>query len=178
MALTLEIFKSTGNPEVSEIVTNSNFKLDGQANSVAEYYLYPIARPEDNNLLSESFANVIFAKFSGTYTKFARPRWKIEVPDLTLDKCKLFIGRRNIYSEPDGSYDGTLSYLNNQTVYLFPATGLINPTNATSYEYEWLTNQTIFTDYLVSQLLIEPGQDTDIGNIAPVKITLEVDLYE
>jgi len=178
MTLTIELFKSTGTPETSEIVTNNNFKVDGQANSLAEYYFYPITRPEGSDLLSESFANMIFAKLSGTYTKFSRPRWKIEVPDLTLDKAKLFVGRRNVYAEPDGSYDGSLAYLNDTTVYLFPNTGLTDPTNATSFKYDWTTNQTVFSDYLVMQLLTESGSDTDIGNIQPIKITLEVDLSE
>jgi len=175
---TIELFESTGSPEAQEVTTNKNLKSTGSPTSSAEYYLYPIRRPEGSTLLSNSFTNNLYAKVSGTYSKITRPRWKIDVPDTTSDNVRLFYAMRDQYFQPMSGYDGSLTHLNNTVKYLFPRTGNTSPSTTTEYKYEHTANQTIYTDYLVMQLLVEPSAEDDVGNIEPIKITFEFDLYE
>lgn len=196
MTLQIEIFKSTGNPETSEIITNNNFKSSGLANSQSAYWTVPVRRPEDPELLTYSFTNIIYGKFSGTWSQFRRPRWVIDIPNLITESnvppqdeveydtndealftgsTKLFLGRRDIYVPPTNDIDGTLQYHNNKSLVLYPNTSTGGPGSATSHNQFWNGNTTGYTDYLYMQLVVERSA---LNNIEPIKITFQVDLYE
>ena len=166
---TIELFESTGAIEAQEVTTNKNHKSTGQPSSVAQYYLYPVRRPGDGSgvLLTSSFTNNLFAKVSGVYSKIRRPRWKIEVPNLAEGKIKLFYAMRDSYTKPHEAFDGSLTFLGAGTTYLFPRTGSVSPSTTTEYEYQYINNATFFTDYLVTQILVEQNDDDDerfLGN--------------
>ena len=177
MSIQIKIYDVPNDVDLPVEVSNANLKNSALAAPNAPYYLYPIRRPE-SNLIQFSFTNKIFAEITGTYSTIKRLRWKIDVPDLNPVKSAFYYSLSYVYSDPTISFDGNGIYINDKTLNINPRTSDVAPTSATDFNYVWTNNKTVYTDYLQFQLAVQQAEETDIGNIPPVEISLSDDLYE
>jgi len=175
MAIIKELFERTSTA-THTLISQINFKSTGVA--VDAYYLNTVNRPDNDGAVQfqASYTKVIYAKVSGTYNRIERPRWRIEAPDLIgNDKVHLFVGMRDSYTQPVGTPDYTLTNLNEGKDF-FPNTGVaLSPT---TYTKQWLNDTTFYTNYLVLQVYVQKGTDTEFLNSEQFEVKFEYDTYE
>ena len=189
MTMTVEIYEDSGTAVAGRgttriAVENIGWKSSGLDESNS--YIYnPITRSETDVVWS--FTKYNFMKISGTYAAGARPRIEIRgnvagAPPAGYDgttKVKLYYKLTNEYITPSAAMDGSLIYLPPGVTTLYPKLSTVGPEDATSSYVQHLTgNATYFSQYLVTQLLVEPGTAFDYGNLGELIIKVFVDEYE
>jgi len=92
---------------------------------------------------------------------------------------RLFYKLTNIYEQPNSTWDGSLMYIApGETKILYPAVSTTGPEAATSYLQYLTANATYYSQYLVTQLVVEQGTEVDFGNIGELNIEWYMDEYE
>lgn len=207
MAITLDIWEDSGavvdgHGTTRVSVNNIGWKASTFPESVF-YELYPLYRPQEDQgeLHYTSYHKYNYLKISGTYPNATRVRARFEGlvngtpggdPQIPppgqeeeeewtptywgADKLRVYYRTTNIYAEPtrdllSGTYlvPGDLIWFNLSTV---------GPELATSPVILLNTDTTYWTNYLVTQLYVEPGSWLDYGNIGMLQLSFRLDEYE
>lgn len=177
-------------------VSNIGWKSEGSNDTANHYSMAPIIRSENSGgMWARSFKKYNFAKIVVTDAPASRVRIKISngitgappagyegETSLTGDthKARIFYKLTNVYEEPGDAWDGTLTYLDNGSVTLYPSVSTTGP-NGTQQYPQYLSHSptpgtTYYTQYLVTQLIAPVG--TNSGNIGDVNIEWIIDEYE
>lgn len=190
MTLNVEFYQDTG-PKVSNhgttrvSVNNIGWKSNG-LDETNSYVFYPINR-SDTGDTHWCYTQYTYVKISGTYPAASRPKFYISgaidgaAPDghVGTNKVRLFYKLTNEYNPPSGNIDGSLIYLPpGVTQVLYPMMSDVGPEMATSYIQHCSGNTTYYTQYLVTQLLVEPGTKFDYGNVGELHVKFTIDEYE
>jgi len=165
-------------------VENIGWKKSGSDESNS-YIYHPITRSETDVVWSYTKYN--FMKISGTYPAGARPRIQISgnvagSPPQGYEgttKVKLYYRLTNEYSESSDVMDGSLIYVPPGGITVYPKLSTTGPEDAaSSYVHHLTGNTTYFSQYLVTQLLVEPGTALDYGNLGELVVKVFADEYE
>lgn len=188
MTITVEIYEDTGavtssHGTLRQSVSNIGWKNNAN-DETNSYVFYPLQRPTSG--VTRSYKKYNYMKISGTFPRGSRPR--IEVSGSTVgappvgyqatDGNKLYYKLTNTYAVPDNAADGTLTEYLNTTVTLYPNVSTTGPEAATTTSQYLTGSTTYYTEYLVTQLHVEPGLDTEYGNIGELAIKVFIDEYE
>lgn len=191
MALNVTVWEDSGpitsNRGTTRIqVTNIGWKSTGTDET--NLYVYnPIIRPQDNIPLTYSYKKYNYMKIAGTYPVGCRPRIKIrgdyngDPPQgyEGTDKVRLYYKLSTVYEEPNNTWDGSLIYIPpGATRILYPMVSTSGPESASSYSQYLTANTTYYSQYLVTQLVVEQGAEVDFGNIGELNIEWYMDEYE
>lgn len=192
MAPVLQFFQDTGvltsgRGAVTTEVDNWNMK-DSNGLTVL-YYPHdaaisaPLIRPTAAGDLKLSYKIYTFFKISGTYTKIKNLKFKLSIDDATqAGKYSLFYKLTNVYQTPDNAWDGQMlpAYTDpewsngSSDLTLWPSWSTSGPDTATSRALFYGPDQTLYSQYLVTQLYIRDSVDrADIGNTAEFKLRME-----
>ena len=190
MAITLEIWEDSG-PVLSshgttrQAVNNVGWK-DSSLDETYGYYDYPLVRPQSPITETLSYHKYNYLKISGTYPKATRVRLQLigdvagaGVPTYTsTDKVKLYYKLTNTYSLPTNALLSSTTLHLGTTVILQPNLSLTGPEAASSRIFLLNTNTTYYTNYLVTQLWVDPGLWDEYGNIGAFSLRFLLDEYE
>lgn len=189
MTMLVELYEDSGTAVAGRgttriAVENIGWKSSGLDESNS-YIYHPITRSETDVVWSYTKYN--FMKISGTYAAGARPRIQIsgnvagaapEGYDSTT-KVKLYYKLTNEYETPSNAMDGSLIYVPPGGITVYPKLSTVGPEDASStYVHHLAGNTTYFSQYLVTQLLVEPGTAFDYGNLGELVVKVFVDEYE
>ena len=156
-------------------VDNIGWKSSGldETNSFA---YYPVRRP-DGVPFTYSYQKYNFFRISGTHAKATRPVIIITGADLLLaDQMRLHYKLSSTYEEATGGIDGSLMYLNN-TIRIYPKLSTIGPEDTGASYIQYLTSgTTYYTQYLVTQLLVESS--SVYQNLPEVTVGLYLQEFE
>lgn len=190
MTLNVEFYQDTG-PTVSDhgttrvSVNNIGWKSNGLDESHS-YVFYPVNR-SIAGAQTWCYTQYTYVKVSGTFPAAGRPKFYISgavdgaAPEghIGTNKIRLFYKLTNVYAPPSALMDGSLIYLPpGVTQVLYPMMSGVGPELATSYIQHLTGNTTYYTQYLVTQLLVEPGTNFDYGNIGELHVKFTIDEYE
>lgn len=180
MAITIELYERTGpaGSPVDTLVTNMNWKSHSLNDNLYKYYYYPIRLPETSPT-NQSVPKYLYAKISGTYASARRVRWKLSgQADVGT---RVLVGTSATYTTPQAnlSLTGILSTLpeDNKPIYVIPRLSLTSPTSSPTFTPELASNTTYYTDFLVTQFLID-SRATAVGNSNEYTVILTLDEYE
>lgn len=187
--MTVELYEDSGALAAGRgttriAVENIGWKSSGLDESNS-YIYHPITRSTTDVVWSYTKYN--FMKISGTYAAGARPRIKISgnVAGAPLKdykgttKVKLYYKLTNEYETPSNSMDGSLIYVPPGGITVYPKLSTTGPEDAAAaYVHHLAGNTTYFSQYLVTQLLVEPGTVLEYGNLGELVVELLVDEYE
>lgn len=190
MAFTLETFNEYG-PVVSgrgTVASTLDFNMKASADPAVLYYPHdaaanaPLIRPIAAGELVFSYKVYTFFKISGTYGKIKNLKLKLQIDDAAqATKAMLFYKLTSTYAAPDNAFDGFMNcaytgsgWANGGTeLVLRPMWSTTSPITATTRNIVYGPNQTLYSQYLVTQLYVAPGAET--GNSAEFKARLEFD---
>jgi hypothetical protein len=192
MAPVLQFFQDSGaltlgRGAVTTEVDNWNMKSSDSLTAL--YYPHdaalnaPLIRPGLAGDLTLSYKVYTFFKISGTYTKIKNLRLKLSVDSATQAAGgMLYYKLTNSYATPDAAWDGQMvpaytgsAWANGSSeLVLYPNWSTTGPNNATSRSIVYGPDQTLYSEYLVTQLYIQhsTGHDT-LGNTAEFKLRME-----
>lgn len=179
MALTVEYWQDSG-PVTSGrgttriSVNNVGYKSSGLDESNPWVY-YPVRRPQFS-LFNWSYTQYNYFKISGTYP--AGKHFYIEVThNVEAFKCKLYGKLTNVYQLPSNDWDSSLTYIPPGASIFVPRMSTSSPHLATTLPTTLSADTTYFSEYLVTQLYVEP--DTDMfGNLPAITFRAVVYDYE
>lgn len=188
MTINVEVMEDTGALVSGHGTTRLSVNNIGWKNSGLDesnsYAYYPLNRT--TNTFNYSYPKYNYLKWSGTYPKASRPRIQITntitggaVGYTATNKVRLYYKLTNVYTPQNSIIDGSMIYLEpNSTQIIYPRISTTGPESAVDY-LQWLNgNTTYFTEYLVTQVIVEPGLSNEYGNIGTVKIKFYIDEYE
>lgn len=189
MTMTVELYEDSGTAVAGRGTTRIAVENIGWKNSGLDesnsYIYHPITRSETDVVWSYTKYN--FMKISGTYAAGARPRIQISgdvagsAPEgyQSTTKVKLYYKLTNEYETPSNAMDGSLIYVPPGGITVYPKLSTVGPEDAAStYVHHLAGNTTYFSQYLVTQLLVEPGTAFDYGNLGELVVKVFVDEYE
>lgn len=190
MTITVQLYQDSGAVVSSHgttriSVTNVGWKNSG-TDETNSFVFYPIQRPTAVPF-AYSYMSYNYLKISGTYPQGSRLRMQISgsvtgsppVGYQGTTKSKLYYKLTNTYAVPSNAFDGSMIYLpEGVTQELYPRVSTTGPEAATGYLKYLATDTTYYSEYLVTQLFVEQGLDTEYGNIGQLKIKLFLDEYE
>lgn len=173
------VYGSPGSPTLE--VMDSNFWKNISADEATyPYYMYPLRRPYAPNatlyddMYVCSYLRYTRGVISGTYTKAKRARWTIS--GAAGLNTKLYYKMTSTYANPNNLLmSGTLI---NSSATLWPMLSTVSPEYADSIIMNLTPNTTYYTNYLITQLYVRAGTETEVGNIPEINIQLLVDDYE
>lgn len=192
MAITIQLYQDTGavvsgHGTTRIPVTNIGWKSNG-TDETNSYVFYPINRPEDvATPFGYSFKQYHYIKISGAYPAGSRLRFNISGGVNATrpagyegsGSARLFYKLTNTYQVPDDTFDGSMIFLpSGTTQMIYPTVSTTGPEAATSYIKHLAQDTTYYTQYLVTQLFVDQGLETEFGNIGELHITALVDEYE
>lgn len=189
MTMIVELYEDSGTAVAGRgttriAVENIGWKSSGLDESNS-YIYHPITRSETDVVWSYTKYN--FMKISGTYAAGARPRIQISgnvaglAPEgyQSTTKVKLYYKLTNEYETPSNAMDGSLIYVPPGGITVYPKLSTVGPEDASStYVHHLAGDTTYFSQYLVTQLLVEPGTAFDYGNLGELVVKVFVDEYE
>lgn len=189
MTLSVELYEDSGTAASGRgstriAVENIGWKSNG-TDETDSFIYHPINRSLTNCVWSYTKYN--FIKISGTYPAAARPRIMITgavngTPPVGYEgttKVRLYYKLTNVYQTPSNSFDGSLIYLPpNTPQILYPTVSTTGPEAATGYLQHLAGNTVYYSQYLVTQLMVEPGTLFDYGNLGELVVKVYVDEYE
>lgn len=189
MTMLVELYEDSGTAVAGRGTTRIAVENIGWKNSGLDesnsYIYHPITRSETDVVWSYTKYN--FMKISGTYAAGARPRIQISgnvagaAPEgyQSTTKVKLYYKLTNEYETPSNAMDGSLIYVPPGGITVYPKLSTVGPEDASStYVHHLAGNTTYFSQYLVTQLLVEPGTAFDYGNLGELVVKVFVDEYE
>lgn len=188
MTITCELYQDSGAVVSSHGATrisvdNIGWKSSG-LDETYSYVYYPIRRPTTSPF-SYSYTQYTYGKVSGTYVNGRAPRFVISgnvngSPPLGYagtSGVRLYYKITSTYAAPTNTWDGSLIFIpGGSSLTLYPKINTTGPEAAGSYTHPLLANTTYYTQYLVTQLVVEAG--SGYGNIGALQIALHVDEYE
>lgn len=192
MSITIEAWEDSG-PAVSgrgttqQKVINVGHK-DDDASEDFNWGYYPIVRPSpgsanESDNMALSFHKYTFFKISGTYSSASKVRVKI-VGNLTgaagtgiADKVRLVYKWTNTYATPSNDMLIGSTY-DEADLELLPFLSETGPDTATSFCNILQPNTTYYTNYLVTQLHVDPSILDDHGNIPLITFECHLVDYE
>jgi hypothetical protein len=189
MTIEVELYEDTGavlsgHGTTRIAVDNIGWK-DSPLDETNSFVYYPINRDTTN--FGYSHAKYNYMKISGTYAAGSRPRIQISGSVIGAppsgytgtNAVRLYYKLTNVYSTQDPNMDGTLIYLPPGTTHtLYPAMSTVGPEAATTYPKHLTGNTTYYSQYIVTQLYVEPGAASKIGNIGEIVLKFYMDEYE
>ena len=173
MSVDIQVFEQTDAGPV-EI---DNFSLKNSSTTSVPYYSVPLRRPLLPGDQTNSFKKYIFFKITGTSATFKNAQIQI-----TLDQgaqanlTQLFYKFSNTYTSPDTNFDGDMIFSSNNAITWFPNLGS-TPELATSRPIV-VTNQVVYTNYLVFQMRVNTSTWNDVGNTAQFGLALTLNEFE
>ena len=190
MTIEVEVFEDSGallsgHGTTRQSVTNVGWK-SSSLDETNHYVYYPVYRSKTD--WGFSYPKYNYIKISGTYAAGARPRMTISGSVIGAPpsgytgthKVRLYYKLTNTYGSQSDAMDGTLIYLPpgvTQTVY--PRMSTTGPEVATAYTKHLTGSTTYFSEYLVTQLYVEPDATRfRYGNIGEIVIKFHMDEYE
>lgn len=191
MSINISLWEDSGpvvnnKGSVREQVTNIGWK-DGITSDVTPYVYDRISRPEGGSVFTYSYKKYNFIKFIGT-NPGSRLRISIKNTNLNqqppddfygcLGGLKLFYKLTNVYEDPSKEWDGSLIFVPETTLTIYPRTSTLGPENATAYNQYYTANVTYYSEYLVTQLAVENTEIGRYGNIGDITFEITVDEYE
>lgn len=105
---------------------------------------------------------------------------QIETPTTyqTTNKVRLYYKLSSTYEVPDGNFDGDMIYVPPGGLTIYPRISTTGPESANTWIQRMSANTTYYTEYLITQLYVEPGAWDEYGNIGNVEIKFTFDEYE
>lgn len=153
-------------------ITNCNWKRTGTTTDI--YWHYPLRRPISVHDLDFSFTKFIFFKLYGTCNLVKNVKITLDtVPGL---RSRLYCRLSHIYAQPNSSIFNTLTYLSGPLT-LFPNLGSA-PNLATTRPLKLTGNIEVYTQYLITKLVIINSDYSDVGNTTPITIKFSYDEFE
>jgi hypothetical protein len=190
VSFTLETFNESG-PVVSgrgTVAATLDFNMKSSGDPAVLYYPHdaaanaPLIRPIAAGELVFSYKVYTFFKLSGTYNKIKNLKLKLQLGEAAqATKAMLFYKLTSTYAEPDNAFDGYMNCAYNGSVWSTGETELVlrpmwsttSPITATTRNIVYGPNETLYSQYLVTQLYVAPSAAT--GNSAEFKARLEFD---
>jgi hypothetical protein len=193
MTLLVEIWEdsgaidiNTGLPTIRQEVDNIGHKSNG-SDETFPFVDYPITRPSPGSFNQNenavfSFHKYNYFKFSGTYPKAAQVRLIFnggvdgEGQPSIASNVRLVYRWTNVYAEPTNEMlngailDGVMKHV--------PMLSTTGPETATGLIPFLDENGTYYSNYLVTQLMIDKSDLEDWGNIDLLEVKVEVHEYE
>lgn len=193
MAISLEVWEDsgpliTGHGTTRHIVSNVGHKASGLDENTL-FADYPITRPSpgsgnESDNAAFSYHKYTYFKIQGTYPAAAQIRVELD-GDLSgvggatgiASKVRLLYKWTNIYQEPsDIILSGSTAFHGN-SIHI-PMLSTVGPEDASGLVNQLATNTTYYTNYLVTQLMIDPSDLEDWGNIDLLTFKLTLHEYE
>jgi hypothetical protein len=190
VSFVLETFNEYG-PVVSgrgTVVEALDFNMKASADPAVLYYPHdaagcaPLIRPIAEGELVFSYKVYTFFKLSGTYGKIKNLKIKLKIADdAQASKGMLFYKLTSTYEEPSNAFDGLMNcafdgsaFANGEAeLVLRPMWSTSGPNSATTRQVIYGPNETLYSQYLVTQLYVAPGPQ--VGNTAEFIARLEFD---
>jgi len=170
-ASSIQLFESV-NGLVTE-VNNVNFK-NSSANA-AEYYLYPVRRPDTANRdLTYSYVKPIFFKFK-SIGQIKNYVIEVSLGETGASESQLFY-RFHSNDSASGDANHTMSYLKDRNMKLFPFVSTVNPGSATTRPIVLSPNVFYYTNYLKLQTRVM-YKENDTGNGDSIKVKFKFDTF-
>ena len=191
MSFVLQIYNEAGAVTLgrgSVIAETLDFNMKKSADPAVLYYPHdaasnaPIIRPTLAGELNLSYKVYTFFKLSGTYSKIKNLKIRLSVGDASeASKGMLFYKLTSTYTAPDDAFDGSMLpgwtgsawSSGESSLILRPFWSNTSPITATTRQVSYGPNETLYSQYLVTQLYVAPGPNT--GNTAEFKARLEFD---
>lgn len=190
MTIEVEVYEdsgalTSGHGTTRLSVTNIGWK-SSSLDETNSFVYYPIYRDKVN--WGFSYQKYNYMKVSGTYAAGGRPR--IEISGSVIgappsgytgtNKVRLYYKLTNIYSTQSDALDGSLIYLPPGVTHtIYPRMSSTGPEAATSYLKHLTGNTTYFSEYLVTQVFVEPdATGIKYGNIGEITVKFYMDEYE
>jgi hypothetical protein len=193
VSFNIQVFNESG-PVLSgrgtTVAETLDFNMKASADPAVLYYPHdaaanaPLIRPQYEGEIVLSYKVYTFFKISGTYSKIKNLKLKLKLGDAAqASKAMLFYKLTNTYEAPTDAFDGSLipaytgsAFSNNGTeLVLYPSWSTTGPNAATSRAITYGPNQTIYSQYLVTQLYVCKSAQT--GNSAEFLARLEFDEF-
>lgn len=192
MSIELSIWEDTGpvssgHGTTRTQVTNIGWKASGLDDATDDYAYSPLIRPQNGVPFTYSYKKYNYLKIEGTYAAASRPRIKFTgnyngTPPDGLEgqgDIRIYYKLTNTYEQPNNQYDGELIYLEpGQVQVVYPTVSTVGPEAATDHPQFLNTDTTYYTQYLVTQVLVPAGLETEFGNIGDINIEWYIDEYE
>lgn len=188
MALNIELWEdsgvATGTPAAGTTrheVNNLGFK-SAAWDETYPFVDYPVTRPYGGNLYTVSFKKYYYFKIYGTYdyahklkVSFTGNPSGAGAGSGIAPKVRVLYKWTNTYETPDNSLLAGSTYDPNTPLKMLPLLSTQGPEYAGSYVDEMTSNTTYYTQYLVTQLLVEPGNWDDYGNLNTMTLRIDFD---
>lgn len=188
MSFTFNIYNESGTAVSGHgtVVETLDFNMLKSGDRSLLYYPHdaaanaPLVRPTALGDLNLSYKVYTYFKISGTYTKIKNLKLKIQVSNAAqATKAMLYYKLTNTYATPDASFDGSMlpvydgaAFTNGDSeLVLTPNWSTSGPSSATSRQLTYGPNQTLYSQYLVTQLYAANSAAT--GNTAEFKARIE-----
>lgn len=168
----INVFRDEGAPVSGRgtPIAVTNFNMKDSAAYATFYYptnetvAAPLIRPVDAGAQTLSYKVYHYFVLSGTYTIIKNLRFRISLAtaaDLNVD-AQLFFKNTNVYATPDNAFDGDMNLLVNKSGIvlsdpIYPNISTVGPNSATSRLTSYGPDQTLYTNYFVTQLRINKG---------------------
>jgi hypothetical protein len=193
MAITLETWEDTGAATGSPPRGTTRQSVDGLSwkdsplDETVPYADYPVRRPEigGSPAYYTSYSKYYYLKISGTYPLATRLTARFDGNvNGTRSGYKVTNGLRiyykwtSTYAAPSTTLISS-DYIDTATDLIwYPKFSTVGPQAATTRLNTLTGNTTYYTEYLVTQLYVAPGEWTDYGNIGDVKLKFVLHEYE
>lgn len=193
MAITLEVWEDSGS-EVSghgatrHVVDNVGHKASGLDETVL-FADYPIIRPSpgsanESDNMALSYHKYTYFKVQGTYPVAAKLRVEVD-GDLTgvggstgiASKVRMLYKWTNVYEAPTDQLLSGSTMPNGTSIHI-PMLSTVGPELATTMPTQLDGNGTYYTSYLVTQIMVDPSDLEDWGNIELLTFKLTLQEYE
>lgn len=196
--INIELWEEWGAPNLgrgtsSSQVTNFNWKNTG--NGDTPFHLSVLRRPTDPGDVKLSYKKYNYFKITGTYSRLVRPKLiftpgrngapeDAHLASQIATNTALYYKLSWSYAQPDNNFDGEMKHVmtdgNRSYEVLLPLS--TSPIQYEPYKEEFLTpNVTLYTPYIVTQLMVKPTEKTDpkeimndVGNSYGTKIEFSV----
>ena len=174
MAITISVWEDSGaliggHGTVRNEVDNIGYK----ASSLDETFTfadYPIRRPIGDEMFTVSYTKYYYFKLQGTYSELrsvavqfeGQVDWNFGSPN---DRNARIVTKwTNTYAPPSTDLLTGVTYEPEHPAIWVPKLSSVGPEAATGY-IDPVANTTYYTQYLVTQLYLDVGSDTDYGNL-------------
>lgn len=187
----IEIYEITGNlPGTATKVNNINFKNSSAVAS--KYWQYPLRRMETNRKLDEhlirySYNKYVFFKVSSTgkmknfkmnVSIDSDDDWPFGVQENQgnlATKSELYYKMTNTYQIPTSELDGSLTWVKDREIELYPMFSTTGYANATSHIITLEANTVYYSNLFVFQTAVYHSSVSDVGNGPSCKFELSFD---
>lgn len=204
MTISLTLYEDAGpkagdNGTTRTIVENIGWKSHPADDETTSFASYPVRRPQNPRselVWSFSYSKYHFFKFNGTYTAATRPRIVVTLGtgggsgpavggSVEEGPVRVYLRLSDTYETPTNNWDedGVL-LMPGKSVTLYPKVSVVGPHAGLQYLKSMVANTTYYTQYLVSQLVVQQDYLDDaspyklVGNIPATTVKFMLDEYE